>query len=66
MKRQLTYILWIYREAEFTVARNRYMQTGSDYMHYICAMCAMERARLDYQYAVQCAQQAEDESRRPE
>ena len=66
MKRILCYLEMIMAEAEYHIARNRWLQHDDNKLWYIVTWGKYERAKASYDYAVKCANEQEDESRRPE
>jgi hypothetical protein len=47
---------YLLSEAEYIVARDRYMESGADYLQYILAKGEVERAGGDYLYSIRCEQ----------
>ena len=62
MSRILAYLDMILAEAEWVVARDRWMQRGDNKLWYIVTWGDYERKRLAYEYEVRLSQQAEDEA----
>ena len=66
MKLLCTYSELIMSEAIYRYWYTRYMQRGDGYLQYIYSQGCYERAQAAYDYAVKCAHESENESRRAE